>query len=64
VTRVWFTTVESHVRVDGDFPDSVHVILVGSGEVGGSKRMSPDRFFEQIERIEAHRAGDPVPTLA
>ncbi|HEY7052103.1 MAG TPA: hypothetical protein VH496_08205 [Mycobacterium sp.] len=63
VTRVWMTPTEIDLRDERDFPNAVHVVLVGSGERSRTHQLSPDRFFEQLETIEAYRVGAPALTI-
>ena len=50
VTTIWMSAAED--------AEIVHLMLVGTSE---SPEFTPDEFFERIEVIEAHRAGDPRP---
>jgi hypothetical protein len=63
VTRVWLTVFWDDLTDPNDFPDCVNVLFVGSSERDISQRPTPDRFFDQIDAIEAYRPGDPVPAL-
>ncbi|MGE2715514.1 hypothetical protein ACQI4L_15765 [Mycolicibacterium litorale] len=50
VTRIWLTAEEEW-----------HVILVGSGADGVDYVFSAESLLENLETIEAYRAGDPLP---
>lgn len=52
VTTIWMHVVENAAFV--------HVILVGTAD---DHAVTPDRFFERLEVIEAYRAGDSTPAL-
>jgi hypothetical protein len=51
------TTIWMHVAENAEF---AHVILVGTAD---DHRLTPDRFFANLEVIEAYRAGDPTLVL-
>lgn len=50
VTRIWLTAEEEW-----------HVILVGSGEDGVDFVFSAESLLDNLEAIEAYRAGDALP---
>ena len=50
VTRIWLTE-----------DDEWHVILVGSGPDGVDYVFAADSLLDNLESIEAYRAGGPVP---
>ncbi|WP_299558238.1 hypothetical protein [uncultured Mycolicibacterium sp.] len=60
VTRVWFTYTVDGEPGPEDFPDAVHLILVGSAE---DLRFTDVDLLDALDVVEAHRAGDPVPTF-
>lgn len=62
VTRVFFTT-ESALEDHDDFPHKVSLMLVGTDLGDGAVQISPERFFEQIDAIEAYRVEQSVPQL-
>jgi hypothetical protein len=47
VTTIWMHETEN--------AELVHVILVGTTN---DQRMTPDEFFERLDKIEAYRSGD------
>lgn len=53
VTRIWLTEDEQW-----------HVILVGAGPDGVDYVFSADALLDNLEAIEAYRAGDPAPEFA
>jgi hypothetical protein len=60
VTRIWFKLVGD----DDDFPNTVSVVLVGTGEdAGATYAVEPEVLLEHIGAIETYRAGDSVPVL-
>ncbi|TFV59155.1 hypothetical protein E4P42_09355 [Mycobacterium sp. PS03-16] len=52
VTRIWLTE-------DEDW----HVILVGAGEQGVDYAFEAESLLENLEAIEAYRAGEPEPSF-
>jgi hypothetical protein len=53
VTSIWM-----HVAENADF---VHVVLVGTAD---DHPLTSENFFERVEAIEKHRAGDPSPEFS
>ena len=52
VTTIWMSADED--------AEIVHLMFVGATD---SSEFTPEKFFEQIDAIEAYRVGDPAPNF-
>lgn len=55
--------LESVTRIMLTDPEEPRVLLAGSGEGDTELRFTIDALFAQLDAIEAHRRGEPVPEL-